>query len=353
MPTNYTAIANGAAANAATFNAPLTQLDTALVNLMTVSATISATWNVTGAIGFGTASPLAPIHVGAGTTEASTDSQILISHLVDDSGGLSGVNGHAFSDSSLITRTGTVAYNSYDARITIGSTASYAHYAAFQSGPTLSTSGTISILYDFVAIPAQTTGTVTNRYAYYVGDMNKTGGTFTNQYGLYVAALTAAGTLNYAVYTAGSTISYFGGNVTVGGVGTSPTLTVGNQTSSSTSSSVVIQGRSSGGTAINATHNLTVGALYELNTQSISAVWSVNTVTGDITYAGHQNVASGKTYKVNSVQVVGARNTGWTAMTGTANKATAYDTATVTTAQLAGRVMAIQAALTTHGLLGA
>jgi hypothetical protein len=40
-------------------------------------------------------------------------------------------------------------------------------------------------------------------------------------------------------------------------------------------------------------------------------------------------------------------------MTGTTNKATSYDTATVTTAQLAGRVMALQAALTTHGLIGA
>lgn len=53
------------------------------------------------------------------------------------------------------------------------------------------------------------------------------------------------------------------------------------------------------------------------------------------------------------VQVVGARDTGWTAMTGTANKNTSYDTASVTLAQLAGRVMSMQATLTTHGLIGA
>lgn len=58
-------------------------------------------------------------------------------------------------------------------------------------------------------------------------------------------------------------------------------------------------------------------------------------------------------YAVSGVKVVGARDTGWTAMTGTANEATVYDTATVTLAQLAGRVMALQAALTTHGLIGA
>lgn len=57
-------------------------------------------------------------------------------------------------------------------------------------------------------------------------------------------------------------------------------------------------------------------------------------------------------YKINGTAVVGARNTGWGAMTGSSNKATVYDTSTVTLAQLAGRVMALQAALTTHGLIG-
>lgn len=58
-------------------------------------------------------------------------------------------------------------------------------------------------------------------------------------------------------------------------------------------------------------------------------------------------------FAVGANQVVGARDTGWTAMTGSADKSTSYATGSVTTAQLAGRVMAIQAALTTHGLLGA
>lgn len=61
---------------------------------------------------------------------------------------------------------------------------------------------------------------------------------------------------------------------------------------------------------------------------------------------------SGGEYRLNGTRVVGARDTGWVAMTGTANESTVYDTATVTTAQLAGRVMALQAALTTHGLIG-
>ena len=71
------------------------------------------------------------------------------------------------------------------------------------------------------------------------------------------------------------------------------------------------------------------------------------------TFAGDIDVASGKVYKVNATQVVGPRVTGYAAMTGSANKATVYDTATVTLAQLAGRIMQLQADLTTHGLIGA
>jgi hypothetical protein len=57
-------------------------------------------------------------------------------------------------------------------------------------------------------------------------------------------------------------------------------------------------------------------------------------------------------YKVGANKVVGARDTGWAAMTGTPDKASAFATSSVTLAQLAGRVMSMQAALTTHGLMG-
>jgi hypothetical protein len=56
---------------------------------------------------------------------------------------------------------------------------------------------------------------------------------------------------------------------------------------------------------------------------------------------------------ISSTQVVGARDTGWTAMTGTPDESTSYATGSVTLPQLAGRVMALQTALTTHGLIGA
>lgn len=74
---------------------------------------------------------------------------------------------------------------------------------------------TVGNVMDFAA-DAQygTTGSVSNRYCFYVADFNKTGAqTLGNQYGLYVSALTSGGTSNYAVYTAGTTPSFFGGRV--------------------------------------------------------------------------------------------------------------------------------------------
>lgn len=58
-------------------------------------------------------------------------------------------------------------------------------------------------------------------------------------------------------------------------------------------------------------------------------------------------------YSISGNQVVSARQTGWSAFTGTTNIGTVYATGTITLVQLAQRVAAIQAALTTHGLIGA
>lgn len=56
---------------------------------------------------------------------------------------------------------------------------------------------------------------------------------------------------------------------------------------------------------------------------------------------------------INGVGVVTSRRTGYSnAMTGTANRATSYDTATITLVQLAQRVKALQDDLSTHGLIG-
>lgn len=73
----------------------------------------------------------------------------------------------------------------------------------------------------------------------------------------------------------------------------------------------------------------------------------------NLAYQGFGTVNVSVGYYVDNVKVLGPRDTGWAAMAGTANKATAYNTATVTLVQLAERVKALQDALTTHGIIGA
>lgn len=71
-------------------------------------------------------------------------------------------------------------------------------------------------------------------------------------------------------------------------------------------------------------------------------------------YSDHVGLDTGKYFSIGANQILSARDTGWTAFSGSASdKATAYDTATITLPQLAGRVRAMQVALTTHGLIGA
>ncbi len=57
--------------------------------------------------------------------------------------------------------------------------------------------------------------------------------------------------------------------------------------------------------------------------------------------------------RVSALEPAFAAVTGYTAMTGTPDKATAYATSTVTLAQLAGRVAQLQADLTASQIIGA
>lgn len=73
------------------------------------------------------------------------------------------------------------------------------------------------------------------------------------------------------------------------------------------------------------------------------------TTNAQLTAQSHINTTAG-VYKVGAVQVVGARNTGWSAQTATPAKTDLGASPTV--GALASWAAAIQAALTTHGLIG-
>lgn len=165
-----------------------------------------------GNVGFGNTTPLAKLHIGNNNVNNSVDSQVLISRLVDNS--LSG-NGHAFSDSSNVSRSGTIGYNSFDSRISITGTNNFDHYAAFQTAPVYSSSGIMTNYYGLFSTATVSSGTITNSYGAYIA--NPTGaGTISNNYGVYVQSLTKGATTNYGIYTAGTMPNYFGGNVGVG-----------------------------------------------------------------------------------------------------------------------------------------
>lgn len=92
-------------------------------------------------------------------------------------------------------------------------------------------------------------------------------------------------------------------------------------------------------------------AISIVNENNPSFTCSKNQIT--VSTVNGISLASTGTYRIGANQVVGPRNTGWTAMTGTPNNNAAYATSTVTLPELASRVMSIQLALTGHGLLGA
>lgn len=78
-----------------------------------------------------------------------------------------------------------------------------------------------------------------------------------------------------------------------------------------------------------------------------AAVWSA---TGNLTLSGDVSLSANKKLKVNGNAVVGDRDIGWTAATGTPNKGS-FDTSTATTANCAERIKALEDALRAHGLI--
>lgn len=103
----------------------------------------------------------------------------------------------------------------YDAVGTVTGTANTDHMISYQARSIYDSSGTVGSLTGFGSILVNDGGNATNMYGFLAYDPTGTG-SVTNNYGLYVNSLTK-GTNNYAVYTAGSTPSYFGGAITANG----------------------------------------------------------------------------------------------------------------------------------------
>lgn len=82
----------------------------------------------------------------------------------------------------------------------------------------------------------------------------------------------------------------------------------------------------------------------QVGDSAIAETGGAVSVTGTVSVTGD--------YKVAGTKVLGARITGYVAMTGTPNRGTAYASGTITLIQLAERVKALQDDFMTHGAIG-
>ena len=166
----------------------------------------------------------------------------------------------------------------------------------------------------------------------------------------FTGNLTVGGTLGCASLSVAGAAS-FGGSVTLGDAAADAHSVNGSLTL--VHNATYLQGKTSGGAAtrilgIHGSNNLYFGGI----DAGIAAIIFRINATDDMTLsASALNLAAGRALQVAGTQVVAARRTGWGAPTGTATRS-AFDTASVTTAQLAERVKALIDDLRTHGLIG-
>jgi hypothetical protein len=173
-----------------------------------------------GEVGIGTTAPVAPLHIGPNAnTISSNDPAVLVSRDISDATGTgASTSAHGFVDLAAISRTGAgTGYAAFDARTQYSGTSGYDHWVGLQSLPVFGSSGTLTNSYGVYHALVVNSGAVTNSYGIWAGNASGAGAV-TNQYGVYVASQTKGSSANYAVYTAGTAASYFGGIVEAGGV---------------------------------------------------------------------------------------------------------------------------------------
>lgn len=153
-----------------------------------------------------------PFRIGAGGGPISSDPVLIVNREVTDANGTG--NAHSFVDATEVLRSGTIGYNSFDARGRYSGTENFDHYAGFQASFTYNSTGTMTDLYNFISVPVLNAGTVTNVYGFHADNAIGTGGA-TNVYGFYSDDQTL-GTNNYAFYNGGSAESVFLGDVMIG-----------------------------------------------------------------------------------------------------------------------------------------
>lgn len=155
---------------------------------------------------------VAKLLVNGNIDTGTPDGGILVNRTL--TGGSSAHSFRAFDDFS---RSGlTLGVNAYDAKTNVTS-AQLDHIADFQSRSVANLSDSLTHFYGlYTEDVIKGTTKAANHYSVYANRaILQNTATLVNDYGLYVTSMTGA-TNNYAVYTAGTTQSYFGGNISTG-----------------------------------------------------------------------------------------------------------------------------------------
>lgn len=205
---NFTISAGGT--NSALTNLVVRQLNG---NALTVNTNVLLV--ATNYVGIGTTAPLRPLHVGNYNAAGRADTKILVSAEMNNVNG-SG-SSHGFADASLISRSGGIGYNSFDANANIGGGVDYDHYAAFQSSPANVSVGVMNDYFGHYDVFNIQGGVLKNDYGFYkaTGALYN-GARVTNIYGIYIAPQTNGTSKNYGVYVAANS-NYFGGRLDIAG----------------------------------------------------------------------------------------------------------------------------------------
>lgn len=151
--------------------------------------------------------------VSAGTTPTADDTLFNVNRSITGA-----INSHGYRDESThAPGAGSTGYASFDAEYSMAGGQNYDHFAGYQNRPVFDGSGTIVKHRGFWSLPTHTgSGTLTSLQHVYIANVIPSGGgAIGTQYGLYIEPLTG-GSTNYAVFTAASTPSYFGGLVQTG-----------------------------------------------------------------------------------------------------------------------------------------
>ncbi len=129
---------------------------------------------------------------------------------------LTDLHAHAYRDSTQFTSSVAAdAYSSVDAVAQIKGTLAYNHFFGFQARHIHNGSGLLDVMAGAVYYPTHVSGSSTTLSAGLLVYDSIGTGTIATNCGVYVNTLTR-GTLNYGIYTDGTTPSYFGGNVGIG-----------------------------------------------------------------------------------------------------------------------------------------